>query len=94
MAQIVGYFENFVEYTEGPFVLVNANGWRIEVELKGHYCPVLPDVSIYNTREKLGWPLGKTDDFKKAERVCNELNAMVKRGEIVLHPKGYWVLPE
>lgn len=84
MAQRVGYFEDDVLYAEGPFVMVNANGWRVEVEMPGHHCPVLPDTSIYELRSQLGWPAGKTDDVALAERVVDQLNAMVREGKIVL----------
>ena len=84
MAQIVGYFENNVIFTEGPFVLVDACGWRIEVELVGHKCSVLPHISIYKIREQLGWGLGKTENMELAIRVCDQLNQMVRDGEIIL----------
>ena len=84
MAQIVGYFEDDVIFTEGPFVLVDIWGWRIEVELKGHNCPVLPHISIYKIREQLDWDLGKTENTELATRVCDQLNQMVRDGEIVL----------
>ena len=87
MAQVVGYFDDNVEYEEGPFVLCNplVNGWRIEVEQKGHRCPVLPDISIYKImREGFGLE-GKTFDKKEIERICDSLNQMVKEGKITLN---------
>lgn len=54
MAQRVGYFENNVIYKEGPFVMTNAGGWRIEVEQKGHQCPVMPSMTIVRPAS---WPL-------------------------------------
>lgn len=95
MAQVVAYFEDNVVFEEGPFVICNplGNGWRIEVELKGHHCPVLPDLSIYKIREKLGWGPGKTEDRELAERVCNALNQMVRDGKILLRGR-IWVYPE
>jgi hypothetical protein len=85
MAQIVGYYENDVKYKEGPFVICNplGNGWRIEVELKGHYCPVLPDLSIYPIIRALGLN-GKTHDKNLITRICDALNRMVADGEVVL----------
>lgn len=87
MAQIVGYFENNVTFTEGPFVLVYINGWRIEAEHLMADCPVLPDSSIYEIKNGLGWTAGKTEDKALAIKVCDELNKMVVRGEIVLDGK-------
>lgn len=91
MAQVVGYYENDVTYTEGPFVIVNplSNGWRIECELKGHHCPCLADVSIYPLMRKMGLD-GKTFDKDLITRVCDELNQMVKTGEIILDG-GLWI---
>lgn len=90
MAQTVGYYQNNPVFTEGPFVIVNANGWRIEVELKGHHCPVLPSTSIYRITEKLGLH-GKTDDKEQAAMVCDALNSMVRASAIVLTDWGSWV---
>lgn len=93
MAQEVGYFEDNVVFTDGPFVIVEATGWRIEAELKGHRCPALPDTSIFRVEEKLGM-YGKTHNRKLAERVCDLLNKMVQRGDIVLNDRGWWVVKE
>ena len=47
MAIRVEYFKNTIDcYHEGPFVMVPAAGWRIEVDI-GSHCPALPDSSIY-----------------------------------------------
>lgn len=91
MAQVINYFSNDIVFAEGPFVICNplGNGWRIEVELKGHCCPVLPDSSIYVTERSLGL-VGKTWDKSLAEKVCDELNEMVRDGKIVLSDK-VWV---
>lgn len=90
MAQEVGWGQNNVEFKEGPFVIVNINGWRIEAELKGHYCPVLPASSIYRITERMGFS-GKTDNKEQAEMVCDALNGMVRTGQIVLADNGWWV---
>jgi hypothetical protein len=74
MAQEVGYMDNNVTYTEGPFVIVYVNGWRIEAELKGHKCPVLPDVSIYHLAAMSERPLHKTENKSEIEMLCNWLN--------------------
>lgn len=90
MAQRVGYWDDNVEFTEGPFVVVGIHGYRIECELKGHHCPVIPDCTIYTFMERLGWK-GKTLDVDLAERVCDGLNALVREGAIVLSEKGSWI---
>lgn len=90
MAQVIGYCQNDVIFEEGPFVIVNANGWRIECELKGHYCPVLPDSSIYKLREYWGYQPGKFREQREAEELCDRLNQAVKDGVIVLDGKS-WV---
>ena len=89
MAQTIGYLEDNVTLTEGPFVICNplGNGWRIEVELKGFECTVLPDASIYEVMKNLGL-CGWTNDKEQAEMVCDVLNLMVQQGRIVL--EGNW----
>jgi hypothetical protein len=88
MAKTVGYFENFTEESkilassEGPFVLVWANGWRIEQILGECNCPVMPSLSILLLKEKLGWGPGKLEDFERAAAVCDSLNGMVRSGKI------------
>lgn len=101
MAQIVGYFENFhteerraEAFSEGPFVIVNANGWRIECELGQHHCPVLPDVTVYDLRKSLGYELGKFWEKERAATLCDHLNMLVKEDRIVKHAKGFWYCPE
>ena len=93
MAQVVGYFEDNVTYEEGPFVISNplSNGWRIEVEVKGSktQTPALPDLSIYELKKKLGLE-GKTFDKALIERICDDLNQMVRDGKIVQRC-GLWV---
>ena len=94
MAQAIEYYDNDVVLTEGPFVICNphGNGWRIELELKGHKCPVLPDTTIYTIMHNLGLD-GKTHNQKKVETVCDALNAMVKDGKIVLVGKCWLPKP-
>ena len=93
MAQVVGYFEDGVTYEEGPFVISNplSNGWRIEAEVKGSKTrtPALPDTSIFPLKKKLGMD-GKTFDKALAERVCDELNVIVRAGEIAVR-RALWV---
>ncbi len=94
MAQQVGYSENNVTYTEGPFVIVYAiSGWRIEVELKGHVCPTFPHVSISYLQKRVNknWPEGKTQDQKVASKWCDYLNKLVKNGQIKENEYGLWV---
>lgn len=97
MAQVVGYFEDFATeerrneaYSEGPFVLVNASGWRIEAEITGSKCPVMIEPSIFGIKEQLGWGYGKMVNREEAERICDALNAMTKTGQIVRDDRGFW----
>lgn len=91
MAQVVGYFRDNVTYTEGPFVIVYAGGWRIEVEQKDKIHPVMTSLSIDRIIKRLGIPYGKTRDQELAATVCDSLNAMVRAGEIILTDWGSWV---
>lgn len=98
MARAVDYWHDFVSeeeameaYKEGPFVLVCANGWRLEVEMKGSKCPALPDSSIYNLLDNHCLSHDKTNNKKEAEAVCDWLNTAVKIGWIKLHESGSWV---
>ena len=91
MAQFVRYFENNVEFKEGPFVLCNplGNGYRIEVELKGHNCPVLPDSSIYSFLERSGYNNDKTWDKASTENKVDFLNSKVRIG-VIVNENGVW----
>lgn len=91
MAQVIAYSDNDVVFTEGPFVLCNplGNGWRIEAELRGAKCPVLPDLSIYDLMKARGWR-GKTLEYAKAAEMCDWLNAQVRAGRVVLNGAA-WV---
>lgn len=90
MAIRVGYFENTTDcYKEGPFVMVNASGWRIECGYNGAKCPTLPDSSIYGFLRDVGLPDRKTDDEALAACIVDYLNAKVKDKTIVLNKHGY-----
>lgn len=91
MAQIVGYFQNNVEYTEGPFVYSTIG--RVEVELKGHHCPVLCDPSIYHMlqAEREDYRQGAHVIFEKLEPVIDWLNQQVILGRIQCKENGSWV---
>ncbi len=94
VAQVVRYNENNVTYTQGPFVIAHAtSGWRIEVELKGHKCPVLPHTSIFHLQKSVNnnWPDGTTQDQKVASNWCDYLNKLVKNGQIKEEKDGLWV---
>lgn len=82
MAQAVGYWDDGVAFTEGPFVIVNANGWRIEVEVLGSRCPCMPDGSVYRMLEQERGRWQKTDR-KTAADDCDWLNEQVRQGRIV-----------
>ena len=94
MAQRVGYFEDDVTFKEGPFVMVKADGWRVECEIKGAVCPALPDLTIYALLESEGWLAAKQADDGYAASRTDWLNMQVKNGRIVLHENGYWYAPE
>ena len=90
MAQRVGYFQDTTEcYSEGPFVMVNAGGWRVEVGNKDMKCPTLPDCSIYGFLREQHLPDGKTDDEALAACIVDYLNAKVKDGTLVVNKYGY-----
>lgn len=90
MAIRVGYFQNTDEcYAEGPFVMVNACGWRIEAGCKGKICPSLPDSSIYGFLREQGLPDSKTDDEALAACVVDYLNAKVKDGTLIVNQYGF-----
>lgn len=90
MAIRVGYFQNTTEcYSEGPFVMVNAGGWRIEVGNKNMKCPTLPDCSIYGFLREQGLPDRKTDDEALCACIVDYLNAKFKDGTLVANKYGY-----
>ena len=97
MAQEIGYYDDNVAFKEGPFVIVNVGSrikpsWRIEAELVGHTCPVLPDASIFTILRRSGMHFA-TPNKRLAMRVCDHLNKMVRDGEIV-RKGGVWVVNE
>jgi hypothetical protein len=92
MAIRVGYFENTTNcYSEGPFVMVMACGWRIETGNKDMLCPALPDVSIYGFLRDKGLPDGKYDDEALAVCIIDYLNAKTKDGTLVQNKHGVWI---
>ncbi|MBK7823146.1 MAG: hypothetical protein IPJ61_19360 [Tessaracoccus sp.] len=83
MAQQVGYFANHVLLTEGPFVIVNVHGWRIEVDRVCARCPGLTSLAVQDlARRAHGFP-GKVASYTQAEIVCDHLNQLVRAGLIV-----------
>lgn len=97
MAIEVRYFEDTDEcYTEGPFVIVNASGYRIECGAKGMKCPTLPDISIYAFLREQGLPDRKTKDKALATCIVDYLNAKVKDKTLTVNQHGYpiWELYE
>jgi hypothetical protein len=96
MAQEIGYWEDNVTYEEGPFVVCRLwgdSGWRIEVENKGGKCPILPDLSISRLRDSLGHEKCTHNKLLICS-YCDELNHLVKTGDIKMHEKGYWYCPK
>ena len=91
MAQVIGFSEDNVTFTEGPFVISNplGNGWRIEVELKEHPCPVLPENSIYDFIQRHGFSVGKFREQSQAEVVCDWLNGQVREHNIRLNGRAW-----
>ncbi len=90
MAVRVGYFQDTNDcYTEGPFVMVNASGWRIEVGHKDMKCPTLPDCSIYGFLREKGLPDGKTDDEALCACIVDYLNTKWHDGTLVNNKYGY-----
>lgn len=92
MAQIVGYWQDNVTYTEGPFVLCGSphpgSVSRIECEAKGHHCPVMVQFSIYQMLDakRPGWRKDKC-------AAVDWLNEQVREGAIILRDRT-WHAPE
>lgn len=90
MAIKVGYFQDTKDcYSEGPFVMVNASGWRIECGSKDMKCPALPDSSIYGFLREKGLPDSKTDDEALCACVVDYLNAKIRDGTLIVNQFGY-----
>lgn len=87
MAQIVGYYENDIIYTEGPFVMVNANGWRIEVQSLVDSFSVCPNSFIYKLLDDQGLERVKCNEKEKIEKSVDWLNKQVRKGTII---RGEW----
>jgi len=81
MAQVVNYSNMNIEFEEGPFVLVNSGGYRIEVQTECHGGSCLPVCSIYKAM-KLRFPHFIKGTLGEASIVCDWLNSKVKSGEI------------
>jgi hypothetical protein len=90
MAQQVEYWQDNIEYLEGPFVVVNAGGYRIEMELKGHCCPVQTTVLIDRYLAEHKFSCYKTNCLQTASDTVDWLNNKVKNGDIIL-VNGRWV---
>jgi len=92
MAQIVDYFQENIEFTEGPFVLCRTPaGYRIECESKSHLFTVVLDFSILLFLEKQLY-YDPNDLSKKANKPwVDHLNNLVREGKIVLEDTGSWV---
>lgn len=100
MAVEVKYFEGTKEnpidrnvFREGPFVIVWTTGYRIEVDNPNGYCSCLPDRSIYDLRESLGYELGKGTK-ERISVICDHLNSLVKSGRVIQRESGLWYCPE
>lgn len=96
MAKIVGFFQDHIAYSEGPFVLCSIMGgshYRLEAEMKGHHTSVFPEDSIYCLafHEVLYIPANGTRAY--SEPVVDWLNEQVRKGRIVLDGL-VWVCPE
>lgn len=92
MAQIVDYYEDDVEFTQGPFVAVRigSSNLRVEVECKGHKCPILPDASIYEFARKRKLDMGNSNvTIGHVQDTVNLLNVMVLSKQIYLHNNIY-----
>jgi hypothetical protein len=92
MAQHVGYFQNYpFVLTEGPFVVVYAGGYRIEVDRVRAICPGHPDLSIYKLLDAWGF-YGKTEHSAPADEACDRLNQLVRLGHVVYdESKDTWL---
>lgn len=90
----VDYSENYGEGLDltgiGPFVLCSmCSGYRVEVTMQGHHCPVLPHSSIYSYCDTRNF-LMRGSKHQVTETV-RQLNYMVKNRKIV-HLDKVWVI--
>lgn len=93
MAVRVGFFEDTDQcYAEGPFVMVNAGGWRVEAGSAGTKCPTMLHSSVYRFIEKSGFRSGKHADDTKCAEVVDFLNTKVKEGVITKDQYGTWIV--
>jgi hypothetical protein len=95
MAVKVEYFTDIDQqpdmFSEGPFVMVNALGqWRIECQMVGGHCPVMPSSSIYDLLRIEGIHYAKSSDELAVGRTVDWLNARVKEGVITLRNNRIW----
>jgi hypothetical protein len=87
MARSIRYGQNNKDvhglYAEGPFVvtILEMNiDCRVEVQLVGHHCPVLPDSSIYDLLKRSKKP--SRGVFSEIVQTVNFLNARATLGQI------------
>jgi len=100
MAQEIEYFESYVTFREGPFVVVDwGPSWkwhpttmRWQIRCSRGTRVVQPNDSIYSLRERLGFADYRMIDGKeKMRELCDILNEMVKDEKIVQDECGVWV---
>ena len=92
MAQVVKWWEYVDNFLEGPFVICDVHGWRIMVHKKNSdqndkYNTVLPHQNVlmlanYRSINRFG-------EKNHAAQVCDQLNQLVKSGQIV-ESNGQW----
>jgi len=90
MAKQVHYAEKNVDFSDGPFVVVQIAGYLIEAQHDARSGSVLPDTSIYQLLREHGIEHGKTCSSKPVEEAVDWLNQMVELGRIV-KDRGAWV---
>ena len=93
MAQVVSYWDDEVNFKEGPFVItcMPYNQYRIECQVGDSGTPALCDLSICSIiKAKWGLNFTKTENINLAREICDDLNDMVKREEII-NIDGMWI---
>lgn len=85
MAKRVKYYQNNEPemYAEGPFVMTDANGWRIEVGCDLTNCPIIPDSSIYDLLHQNSMRVDKSSDPEVIAKSVDWLNDQVRGGKVV-----------